>query len=115
MGRRIASARGDARDVLVTVTDLRARVDVVGATTEISLLERLRGLALAQLGQVEEARAAIDESIETARSRGADYDVARGLDALLTTPALPATVDDVETLTKERDALFVRLDVAPAT
>jgi class 3 adenylate cyclase/tetratricopeptide (TPR) repeat protein len=108
-------ARGDARDVLATVTDLRARVDVVGATTEISLLERLRGLALAQLGQVEEARAAIDESIETARSRGADYDVARGLDALLTTPALRATVDDVETLTKERDALFVRLDVAPAT
>ena len=56
--------RGDARDVLETVTDLRARVEVVGATTKISLLERLRGLALAQLGNVDEARAAIDESIE---------------------------------------------------
>ena len=45
-------------------------------------LHRMRGLALLQLGRFDEARAALDESLEGARKAGADYEVALALDAL---------------------------------
>lgn len=72
-------------------------------------LHRVRGLALLQLGRFDEARAAFNESLEGARSAGADYEVALALDALAALARLEG--ESVETLERERDAIFARLGV----
>ena len=68
-------------------------------------LLRLRGLALLQLGRVDEARASVKESLEGARKAGADYEVALALDALA------ALGESEEAVERERDAIFSRLGV----
>ena len=72
-------------------------------------LHRVRGLALLQLGRFDEARAALNESLEGARSAGADYEVALALDALAALARLEG--ESVETVERERDAIFTRLGV----
>ena len=49
---------------------------------EISLLTRVRGIALARLGDLDGAAAALELAVAGARERGEDFDVALGLDAL---------------------------------
>ncbi len=72
-------------------------------------LHRVRGLALLQLSRVDEARAALAESVESARSAGADYEVALGLDSLATLGRLDG--ESPEAVERERDAIFARLGV----
>jgi class 3 adenylate cyclase/tetratricopeptide (TPR) repeat protein len=72
-------------------------------------IHRVRGLALLQLGRFDQARAACNESLEGARSAGADYEVALALDALAALARLEG--ESVETIERERDAIFSRLGV----
>jgi tetratricopeptide (TPR) repeat protein len=72
-------------------------------------LHRMRGLALLQLGRFDEARAALDESLEGGRQAGADYEVALALDALAVLDRLDD--ENPETAERERDAIFARLGV----
>ena len=46
------------------------------------MLHRIRGYALAQLGDVDAARAELERSLEVARARNARYEVALTLDAI---------------------------------
>ena len=72
-------------------------------------LHRVRGIALLQLGRFDEARAALDESLEGARKAGADYEVALVLDALVALGRLEG--ENTEPAERERDAIFARLGV----
>jgi class 3 adenylate cyclase/tetratricopeptide (TPR) repeat protein len=72
-------------------------------------LQRLRGLALLQLGRLDEARTAVTESLESGRSTGADYEVALALDALAMLVRLDG--ESPETVERERDAILSRLGV----
>lgn len=72
-------------------------------------LHRVRGLALLQLGRFDEARAALNESLEGARSAEADFEIALALDALATLARREG--ERVETVERERDAIFSRLGV----
>src|SRR5262249_20771766 len=72
-------------------------------------LHRMRGIALLQLGRLDEARAALDESIESARKAGAEYEVALALDALAALGRLEGR--DTETVERERNAILTRLGV----
>ncbi|MFY9587270.1 MAG: hypothetical protein WAT66_07440, partial [Actinomycetota bacterium] len=57
-----------------------------GVAVQTPLLERVKGYALMQLGRLDAAREAFDESLRTGRARKADYDVAltqRGIAELL--------------------------------
>jgi len=49
---------------------------------EVSLLTRVRGIALARLGDLDGAATALELAVAGARERGEDFDVALGLDAL---------------------------------
>lgn len=69
-------------------------------------LHRMRGLALLQLGRLDEARTALSESLEGAREAGADYEVALALEALVTLDG-----ENRESAERERDAIFARLGV----
>jgi hypothetical protein len=46
------------------------------------MLHRIRGFALAQLGDVDDARTELDVSLEVARARNARYEVALALDGV---------------------------------
>jgi hypothetical protein len=72
-------------------------------------LLRVRGCALMQLGRMTEARAALDESLSEARARGAEYEVALALDALVVLGRLAG--DETTTLDEERTTIFERLGV----
>jgi class 3 adenylate cyclase/tetratricopeptide (TPR) repeat protein len=72
-------------------------------------LHRMRGLALLQLGRFDDAQAALDESLASARKAGADYEVALALDALAVLARLEG--ESVETVERERSAILTRLGV----
>ena len=73
------------------------------------LLRRVRGVALAQLGDRASALAAMREAVAVAARQGADYDQALSLDALV---ALMEPDDlEVRGLRRRRDALLRRLRV----
>ncbi len=61
---------------------LRAAAQLGGLPTVAPSLHRVRGYALAQLGRVEEARAALEESLRIGQVRNADYEVAMTVLAL---------------------------------
>ena len=71
--------------------------------------ERVRGLALMQLGRLEETREALVESETRARADSADYEVALALDALVTLGLLEGR--PAEKTERERDRIFGRLGV----
>src|SRR4051795_1455218 len=71
-----------------------------------SALLRARGYALAQLGRTEEAQSAFAESLEAARTREADHEVAFTLCAMAD---LAGTLD--EPLEEERQLLLERLGI----
>jgi tetratricopeptide (TPR) repeat protein len=77
--------RRESREALQSADEgLRreAALGGAGAGTVRSALHRMRGYAFAQLGQTEEAWAALDESLSAARARGAAYELALTLEAL---------------------------------
>jgi predicted ATPase len=82
-----------------------------GISPEAPLLERVRAESLAYLGDLEGAANALTASIDAARSRGAQYELAITADALVRMPALRLHLDDVDALLAERDAVFDRLHV----
>jgi tetratricopeptide (TPR) repeat protein len=84
------------------------------ATTEgvyavVPALARVRGCALAQLGRFDDARAALEESLESARATGAPYEVGLTLDALVKLG--PRICERVEEAERERNEIFARLHV----
>ena len=91
---------GDAHRALA-LADKR----VAGGSDEISLLIRVRGIALARLGDLDGAAAGLALAVAGARERGEDYDVALGIDAL----AQIGRAQEPER--EERDAILARLGV----
>jgi class 3 adenylate cyclase/tetratricopeptide (TPR) repeat protein len=84
------------------------------ATTEgvyavVPALARIRGCALAQLGRLDDARDALEESLESARATGAPYEVGLTLDALVKLG--PRVCEHVDEAARERDEIFARLHV----
>jgi tetratricopeptide (TPR) repeat protein len=69
------------------------------------LLERVRGFALAQLGQPPTAREAFERSLHIARERKLDYEVACSLHARV------SVGPDGDLMAAERDAIMARLNV----
>jgi class 3 adenylate cyclase/tetratricopeptide (TPR) repeat protein len=80
--------------------------DVFGSK---AVLYRAHGCALMQQGRLEEARAALELSLGDARQRGADYDIALALDALVALGRL--TDEPTKAIQEERDGIFERLNV----
>ncbi len=78
----------------------------LGASSlELPWLKRIRGIALARLGRLDEAMDELDDSLAVARQSGALYQVAATLDVL---HALGAESDQVA---GERDSLLGRLGI----
>jgi tetratricopeptide (TPR) repeat protein len=69
------------------------------------LLTRVAGVALARLGEREAAIRELRHSMQTARERGADYDVAATIDVL------SVLGEAEESLRRERDELFRRMKI----
>ncbi|HEU4356467.1 MAG TPA: adenylate/guanylate cyclase domain-containing protein [Actinomycetota bacterium] len=74
---------GAGEEALSLATETLARVAALGgASVVMPLLERVKGYSLAQLGRLDEAGSAFAASLENARSRGADFQVALTLMAM---------------------------------
>ena len=73
------------------------------------MLERIEGSALMQLGQLDAAKQALEQSVEDAREQNAVYELSLALDAL----ALLRTLrnEPTEKLVAERDDIFEQLDI----
>ena len=82
-----------------------ARKQLQARDRNAPLLRRVAGVALARLGRIEQARGELAAALESARERGAEYDVAATIDAM---EAVGAT--DAELL-RERDEILDRLKV----
>jgi tetratricopeptide (TPR) repeat protein len=80
LGGRIAECHllaGDANRALDMATETIGQMRTVGgAAVHAPLLHRVRGQALAVLGRRGEAQTSLQESLDAARRRGADYEVA---------------------------------------
>ena len=110
--------QGDASAALELAEATLARSeDTEGLAVLASELLRLRGCALLQLGQLDEARLALEDALQTARRRGADfgiksldYEAARTLDILV---RLGTLVDDpaLAELSTERDGILAHLGI----
>jgi tetratricopeptide (TPR) repeat protein len=74
---------GEAGAALGLATDALRRSEKMGGMATLSaLLHRIRGYAVLQQGELEEARAAFEESLRVAREGSADYEVGLTLEAL---------------------------------
>jgi class 3 adenylate cyclase/tetratricopeptide (TPR) repeat protein len=76
--------RGDWREALATCNAafLLAR-EVGGVPPQLPLLNRVKAYALVQEGRLEEAREALQKSLEAARARQADYEIGLTLRAMV--------------------------------
>lgn len=90
---------GDASRAVVITGQLEA------SSRELPRLKRIRGIALARLGRLDEAKGELDASLGMARQSGALYDVAATLDVLRLLDA------EREQQAGERDSLLERLGV----
>jgi class 3 adenylate cyclase/tetratricopeptide (TPR) repeat protein len=76
--------RGDGSSALDLASDALARAGSAEGGAAQSILERVRGYALEQMGRSDDARAAFDASLMLARARGGmQFDVALALDAII--------------------------------
>jgi tetratricopeptide (TPR) repeat protein len=92
--------RGDPRASLEVLSSLRGNRDPY-----LPMVHRIRGVACWRLDDREAAIDELNESVDAARARGADYDTAAALDALEAVgPTLPER-------SLERDALLARLGI----
>jgi tetratricopeptide (TPR) repeat protein len=74
---------GEPERALELTDEARAKIEGADASGQaIPLIHRTRGYALAQLGRWEDAHAALEESLEAARARRQDLDVALVLHAM---------------------------------
>jgi tetratricopeptide (TPR) repeat protein len=115
----LAEARqlcGDSAEALALAeVTLRTAKAEGGIPPQVPLLERVRAEALWSLGETNAAGRALTASVETARARGAEYDLALALDVLVRMPELRAHFDDVDALLEERDEVLERLGVVLVT
>jgi tetratricopeptide (TPR) repeat protein len=110
------SLAGDAAAALALAdTTLRTAKLEDGISPEVPLLERVRAESLWSLGDIEGAGRALTASVDAARSRGAEYELALALDVLVRMPELRVHFDNVDGLLAERDAVFERLGVVVVT
>ncbi|HLK44613.1 MAG TPA: tetratricopeptide repeat protein, partial [Acidimicrobiales bacterium] len=96
-----AEALGGDAERAVALADQQLRE----GSSHVSLLRRVRGIALARLGEAARAEEDLREAVAAARERSEDYDIALALTALADLDA--ASVEQVA----ERDAIFERLGV----
>ena len=76
--------RGDASLALDLANDALARAGSAEGGAVGSILERVRGYALGQMGRSDDAQAAFDASLRLARARGGmQFDLALALDAII--------------------------------
>ena len=102
--------RGAAADALDRVETTLARAKTFdGIFVLVPTLQRVRGLALMQLGRLEEARQAFAESLDRARLDSADYDAALALDSLVALRRLAG--EATRKIERERDAVYRQLGV----
>jgi tetratricopeptide (TPR) repeat protein len=107
---------GDAQGALVLAdATLRTAKAGGGISPEVPMLERVRAEALWSQGENEAAGRALTASIDAARSRAADYELALAIDVLVRMPELRAHFDNVDALLAERDVVFERLGVVVVT
>jgi class 3 adenylate cyclase/tetratricopeptide (TPR) repeat protein len=110
------SLAGDAPAALALAdATLRTAKEERGVSPEVPLLERVRAEALWSLGDMERASRALVASVDAARSRGAEYELALAIDVLERMPELGTHFDNVVELLAERDAVFERLGVVVVT
>jgi class 3 adenylate cyclase/tetratricopeptide (TPR) repeat protein len=113
--------QGESGPALVLIGTLLDRAErIEGVTVAVAMLHRLRGWALLQLKQLDDARRAFGESLRVARIRDAnfgirseDYQAGVTLDALVQLARLAGEAADE--LERERDAIFERLGVIAVT
>ncbi len=101
---------GDADAALALATEALERGSTGEGGMTISLLSRVRGYAIAQRKQLEEAKLAFERSLESARARGDDYEVALSLVALARLPTLEDQPVSPEP-TREAGEILARLGV----
>src|SRR5207244_8546822 len=75
---------GRSQAALDLVTETLPRAEKAGGF-EVPMLKRMRAYALLQLRRWDAARAAFDESLQAARARKMDYEIALSLEARLRT------------------------------
>ena len=110
--------RGEPDEALRALENAVRRSDAKeGVAAQEPLLHRVRGYALLQRGEVEAARAALEQSLEAARSRDADYERALAERALIDLAEVEGVEPDrelVATNAATLDALGVeRLPAVP--
>ncbi len=76
---------------------------------QVPMLHRVVGLAALYAGDLEEARAALEASLEAARERGAEHEVALTLDVMA--ECLRPDVPEFGDACHQRDALFAQLGI----
>lgn len=87
--------RGDGQTALATADELLARAHArEGVPAQSPMLHRIRGLALMQLGRLEEAGPALEESLSAASRRRATFEVALTLRALRDLSAMQGEVPE---------------------
>ncbi len=110
------SLSGDATAALLLAdATLRTAKLEGGVSLEVPLLERVRAESLWSLGEIEDAGHALTTSVDAARSRGADFELALALDVLVRMPELRTYFENVDALLVERDEVFDRLGVVVVT
>jgi len=81
-----------------------------GIAVQTPTLERMRGYASMQLGDLEGARLAFDESLRAARARGAQYEIALTIRGVIELAKVTGEPVDAET-TKEADSILERANI----
>jgi tetratricopeptide (TPR) repeat protein len=103
---------GDAERALELTDQAQARIGGAGAGGQSTpLIYRTRGYALAQWGRWEEAHAALEESLDAARARRQDLDVALALHALIRLGEAGDPTPPPTGAAREREAILQRLGV----
>lgn len=99
---------GRASEALTVTERLLGRGEA--AARSVPILERVRGYALAQLGQVSAATAALETCAREARSRTEHFELVLALDALDALAACSGEPVD-QPRRRERDLLAARMDI----
>jgi class 3 adenylate cyclase/tetratricopeptide (TPR) repeat protein len=103
--------QGKPSEVLRIVSDALARAEAMGGMgAQVAMLHRLRGYAFAQRGEYERASDALDRSLEIARARDAEFELALTLRAKCDIAAVTGD-PSAPACEEESEAIFSRLDV----
>lgn len=97
---------------LTRATDALDRASAIGSMKILrAILERLRGYALVQKGDLELAQSSLDESVRLAREANAEYELALTLQAKSRLETLAGRHDEAKTLVARCEEIFQRLGV----